>query len=70
MLEEHARRPRWEDPMMPQQQQDTSYLDHVVERLREQYLRHVALPAGEGKRLSLTDFYRLYSHLLAEGYGR
>jgi hypothetical protein len=52
-----------------QVQRDGAYETAVLERLRELYLTHTPLPMRAGGALTLSDFYRCYRYIKAEGYG-
>ena len=56
--------------MEQQLQQDTVYVDALIERLRECYVTRAPLPTAEAAPLTVTDLYRLYRYMLAEGYGQ
>jgi hypothetical protein len=56
--------------MEQQLQQGTEYVDALIERLRACYLTRVPLPTAEAAPLNVADVYRLYRHMLAEGYGQ
>ncbi len=58
---------------MEQQQQtqgNIAYTNAIIERLRERYLNQMTLPRTDAKPLTITEFYRLYRHVIAEGYGQ
>ena len=57
---------------MDQQRQlryDTTYVDGVIEQLRELYLTRTSLPNHTNQPLTIAQFYRMYHCVLAEGYG-
>ena len=49
---------------------DVEHERKILDRLREVFLKHTPLPAGEKEHLTIDDFYRLYRHIKAEGYGQ
>ncbi len=51
-------------------QGDVAHTNALIERLRERYLKHMTVPDTDAKPLTLTQFYRLYRHVIAEGYGQ
>ncbi len=51
-----------------QTQREVAYEAMILERLRELYLTRFPLPTSEGASLNISDFYRLYRHIKAEGY--
>jgi hypothetical protein len=58
---------------MEQQQQtqgDVAHTNAIIERLRERYLNHMTIPSTDAKPLTITEFYRLYRHVIEEGYGQ
>jgi hypothetical protein len=56
--------------MMNQQQTqpEVAYETMILERLREFYLTRTLLPTNEGTPLTISDFYRFYRYIKAEGY--
>ena len=58
---------------MEQQQQTqgaVAHTDALIERLRERYLNQMTIPRTDAKPLTIAEFYRLYRHVMAEGYGQ
>ena len=51
-------------------QSDVAHTNALIERLRERYLKQMTLPRTDATPLTITEFYRLYRHVIAEGYGQ
>ncbi len=49
---------------------DPGYADGIVARLTEHFLSSAPLPGYEDRPLTVARFYRLYRHIIAEGYGQ
>ena len=49
---------------------DSTYSDAIVARLTEHFLSSASVPGYADRPLTVSRFYRLYRHVLAEGYGQ
>ena len=58
----------WQSNRQQQTHGDVDYVNSILKRLQQHYLNGEALPEQD-QPLSLTQLYRLYRYVAAEGYG-